>query len=144
MIADGTDGSFVTTLRANEKKTGATLKVIAPKVEGATGVGGTRVDAECQLAGGPSVRFDTIELALTQEAAQQLASQPGAVSFVQDAFSHLKVIGYTPAAAVLLTKAGVIPDAGVISIDSNTPQPYLDQAAKGRIWAREAKVRSVL
>ena len=97
-----------------------------------------------QLAGGPSVLFDTIILVLTPEAAQQLGTQPGAVSFVQDAFSHLKVIGYTPAAQALLDEAGVLPDAGVISVGADSHQSYLDQAAKGRIWTREAKVRPML
>ena len=144
LVADGTDTSFVTALRANAKKMGATLKVIAPKVEGANGSGGTRIDADLQLAGGPSVLFDTIVLALTPEAAQQLAMQPAAVSFVQDAFSHLKVIGYTAGSDVLLTKAGVVPDEGVVRLASNSQESYLDQAAKGRIWAREPKVRPVL
>ena len=140
LVADGTDPALVASLMAAGKKAGAMVKTIAPKVEGAKGSDGKMIDADFQLAGGPSVLFDVVFLALSEDAAKQLAMQPAAVGFVSDAFSHLKVIGHTPGAAPLLTKAGVLPDEGIVSTD-RSPDAFLTQAAKGRVWSREPKVR---
>ena len=142
LLADGTDPAFVAAIRAGAKANGAKVKVIAPKVEGVRASDGTMIPADMQLAGGPSVLFDAVVLALSPEGAQQLAMQSAAVAFVQDAFSHLKVIGHTAAAAPLLTKGNVILDRGVIQIGT-TADPFLAEAAKGRIWEREPKVRPV-
>jgi len=145
LIADGTDAAFVSTLRAEAKKMGANVKIVAPTIEGAKGSDGKAIDADLQLAGGPSVLFDTVVIALTADAASKLASQAAAVGFVQDAFAHLKVIGSQPGADALLNKAGVMPDEGVVALGSaGAVQAYLKRAAAGRIWAREPKLRPVL
>ena len=143
LVADGTDAGLLASLRAESKKAGATFKVIAPKVEGAKGSDGKMIDADFQLAGGSSVLFDTVVLALSPEAAQRMAPQPSAVAFVQDAFSHLKVIGHTAGAAPLVAKAGVVPDEGIVEVGGTSAGAYLAQAAKGRIWAREPQLRPV-
>ncbi len=98
------------------------------------------IPADFQLAGGPSVLFDAVVLAVSPEGAQQSATQSAAVSFVQDAFSHLKVIGHTPAAAPLLQKAGVIPDQGIVAIPGGGSDTFFAVAAKGRIWDRELRL----
>ncbi len=145
LVADGSDASFVGSLEAAVKKAGGQLKVIAPMVEGALGSDGKAIDADFQLAGGPSVLFDAVVIAITADAAKFLATQPAAVGFVADAFSHLKVIGHTAGAEALLSKAGVVPDEGVVALESGkAASTFVNQAAEGRIWAREAKVRPVL
>jgi catalase len=144
LIADGTDPAFVAALKAAVTGTGAMFKIVAPKVEGAKGANGQVISADFQLAGGPSVLFDAIVIAVSAEGAQSLAMQTAAVSFVADAFSHLKVIGHTAAAAPLLQKAGVVVDGGIIAVpDSGSADAFVSQAAKGRIWDREPKVRLV-
>ena len=120
------------------------LKVIAPKVEGAKGADGKMIPADFQLAGGPSVLFDAVFLAVSPQGSQQLSMQSAAVSFVQDAFSHLKVIGHMPGAEPLLQKANVIPDKGVVAIESSSSSDmFFTHAAIGRIWDREPKVRLI-
>jgi catalase len=97
--------------------------------------------ADFQLAGGASVLFDHVFLALSEKSATTLASEAAAVAWVHDAFQHLKVIGATPAARPLLEKAGVTTDEGVIvgaDLDA-----YLAAAAKGKVWPREPKVRTI-
>jgi catalase len=142
LVADGTDAAMVSAAKAEAQKAGATFKVVAPTVEGAMGNSGQQIDADLQLAGGPSVLFDTVIVVLTADAAQKLSMQPAAVGFVADAYSHLKVIGFSSSAQPLLTKAGVMPDEGVIELTSGAGT-FITQAAKGRIWAREPKVRPV-
>jgi len=56
-----------------------------------------------------------------------------------DAFGHLKAIGHTKGAQALLDKAGVQPDAGVVSIDGKG----FVKAAMKRYFDREALVRAV-
>ena len=145
LVADGTNPAFVAAVRADARKAGATLKVVAPTIEGAVGSDGKTIDADLQLAGGPSVLFDTVLIAVEAEAAQMLASQPAAVGFVQDAFSHLKVIGHLRASEVLLQKAGVVPDDGIVALAAGaTAEPFFTRAAAGRVWAREPTLRPVL
>jgi catalase len=62
----------------------------------------------------PSVLFDSLVLALSDEDAAMLTNEAAAVAFVHDAYAHLKVIGHPTGAQILRDKAGVMPDAGVV------------------------------
>jgi len=84
-----------------------------------------------------------VVIAVSPEGAQQLAMQAAAVGFVVDAFSHLKVIGHTAGAEPLLHKSGVMPDRGTVAMQSGAADMFLAEAAKGRVWDREPKVRPV-
>ncbi len=142
LVADGSDSAFVAALKTSATQNGAKLKVIAPKVEGAKASDGTTIPGDFQLAGGPSVLFDAVVVAVSSQGAQQLAGQSAAINFVADAFAHLKVIGHTSAAAPLLQKANVMNDSGVIALDgASAANTFMATAAKGRIWEREPKVR---
>ncbi len=141
LVADGTDPKMVVALEAEATKMGAQLKVIAPKVGGVKGSDGGLIRADFQLAGGPSVLFDTIVLALSAEGAAMLTKEAAAVAFVHDAFAHLKVIGHTVDAQPLLDKAGVVPDAGIVALTKS--HAFLVTASNGRVWDREPTVRSV-
>lgn len=117
--------------------------MIAPKVGGAKGHGGGMIHADFQLAGGPSVLFDVIVIALSKDGAATLSKEAAAVGFVHDAFAHLKVIGHTAEAQPLMDKAGVLVDQGVLPIAAKTMAAFLSSASQGRIWAREPNVRTV-
>ena len=141
LVADGTDPLLVTAIEAAASKVGALLKVVAPKVGGTKGSDGSTIRADFQLAGGSSVLFDTVVLALSEAGAFTLSNEAAAVVFVHDAFAHLKIIGHTPGAQMLLDKAGVIPDARIVPIGEINS--YLTVASSGRTWDREPKVRTV-
>jgi catalase len=91
--------------------------------------------ADGQLAGSPSVLFDAVALVLAPEAAAKLSKDGAAVGFVMDAFGHVKTIGHDGGAKALLDRAGVEPDAGVVSLEQ-----FANVAPK-RHWDREPKVR---
>ena len=135
LIADGSDAAAVKALAAAVAEAGGMLKIVSPKLGGA-------IEADFQLAGGPSVLFDAVALVLSAEGAAMLAKEAAAVAFAHDAFSHLKVIAHSEAAAPLLAKAGVMPDAGVIKLDASG-RAFVDAASKGRVWDREKKVRTM-
>lgn len=144
LVADGTDAAIVSSLIKAAAKLGSQVKVIAPKIGGAKAKDGTTIPADFQLAGGPSVLFDCLFLALSTEGTTALLNEAAAVAFVHDGFAHLKVIGATAEAQPLLDKAGVLADDGVVIVNrgSNTAS-FLHRAALGRIWKREPLVRSV-
>jgi catalase len=144
LITDGSDVATVAKLAKAAKKVGADLKIIAPKIGGAIAKDGTVIAADFQLAGGPSVLFDCIFLALSGDGALELCNEAAAVAFVHDSFAHLKVIGATSDAQPLLDKAGVVTDEGVLtSNEGASTDSFLSRAARGRIWGREPSVRKV-
>jgi len=65
-----------------------------------------------------------------------LAKDSAAVQFVADAFGHLKAIGATEDAGVLLDKANVMEDDGVVPLSAN-----FVKAAAMRYPDREPQVR---
>jgi catalase len=141
LVADGSDSDSVMSLKKATLKLGADFKVVAPKVGGATGANGKPIEADFQLAGGSSVLFDAVFIAVSKDGGKMLSKEAAAVAWVHDAFAHLKVIGATPEAKILLDAAGVLPDEG-IKIASN-PEAFLETASAGRIWDREPSVRTV-
>jgi catalase len=144
LVADGTDAKTVQSLASAVSKAGGELKIVAPKIGGAVASDSSVIEADFQLAGGPSVLFDAVFLALSDDGASLLAQEAAAISFVHDAFAHLKVIGATSGAGVLLDKAGVVADEGVLSLSNkSTVKTFTDAAARGRIWTREPSLRAV-
>jgi catalase len=144
LVADGSDTSVVANLTRAAAKQGCKVKVIAPKIGGAKAKDGTVIPADFQLAGGPSVLFDCVFLALSAEGTAALLNEAAAVAFVHDGFAHLKVIGATPEAQPLLDKAGVVADEGVLVVNRGvTASSFLERGALGRIWKREPAVRTV-
>ena len=141
LVADGTDAEEVLALETAAAKLGAHVKIVAPKVGGATAADGKVLEADFQLAGGPSVLFDAVYVALSAEGATMLSTEAAAVGWVHDAFAHLKVIGASAGSQALLDAAGVVPDKGVIA--GGEASTYLGAVANGRIWEREPSVRTV-
>jgi catalase len=136
MICDGCDATLVDKLRAGAEKNGASVQIVAPKVGMTKAAGGKTIAADHMIAGGPSVIFDTVALALGEAGIEGVVANPAAVQWVADAFHHCKVIGTVAAAKGLLDVAGVKADAGVIDLAKGV-DGFFAAAKKGRIWARE-------
>ncbi len=141
LVADGSDGAAVLALKAAVKQAGGQVKIVAPKVGGAKLADGSLLEADFQLAGGPSVLFDAVYVALSADGAALLSTEAAAVGWVHDAYAHLKVIGATSGAQALLDAAGVVPDAGVLTGGGDAA--YVDAASKGRVYDREPSVRTI-
>src|SRR5690606_5631662 len=139
LVTDGADGKIVTALTKQAEAEGATVKIVAPKVGGATLKDGSNLPADGQLAGMPSVLFDAVALVVSEEGCNDLLKESAATDFVAHAFAHLKAIGHTEAARPLLEKANVEPDEGVIDLSDNV-EDFIAQA-RTRLWDREPGVR---
>ena len=136
LFADGSDKGTIDTLKGQIEKAGGTAFLVAPKVGGIKVKGGT-LKADGQLAGSPSVMFDAIASILMPDAAEKLTKDGAAVQWFMDAFAHCKTIAHCKGTQILLDKANVDPDEGVVSIES-----FIKVGTK-RHWAREPKVRDL-
>ena len=114
------------------------VKIVAPKLGGATLSDGKRLAADGQLAGTPSTVFDAVALVLSPEGGKLLSREAAAVDWVRDAFGHLKAIAADAGAQAVLKAGGVGKDAGVL--DAADAKEFIRQA-KTRQWDREPKVR---
>ncbi len=105
---------------------------------------GSTLAADYQLAGGPSVLFDTVAIVASADGCTALLGEAAAVGWVNDAFAHLKVITATKDVQPLLDIAGVISDAGVLTLAKpKDAAVFANLAGNGRIWSREPSVRTV-
>ena len=81
--------------------------------------------------------FDAVASILTEEQAKALSVQGAAVQWFMDAYGHCKTIAHDDGTQILLDKAGVEKDGGVVAIDA-----FADVGTR-RHWAREARVRDL-
>jgi catalase len=136
LFSEGSDKAAIDKLKGAIESAGGTAFLVAPKVGGIKVKGGT-LKADGQLAGSPSVLFDAVASILTDEQAKALSAQGAAVQWFMDAYGHCKTIAHDEATQLLLDKAGVEKDGGVVAIDK------FESVGTRRHWAREAKVRDL-
>ena len=140
LVANGSDGAVIETIRKAAVDAGASVKIIAPKVGGVKLASGSMLAADGQLAGTPSVLFDAVAVILSEEGAAALSKESAAIDFVRDAFGHLKAIAVDKGGQALLRTANIAQDAGVV--DANDKNAFIS-AAKTRQWNREKSVRTL-
>lgn len=140
LIADGSDGALIEKIKKAMTDAGAAVKIVAPKVGGAMLADGSKLAADGQLAGTPSVLFDAVAVILSEEGAMALSKESAAVDFVRDAFGHLKAIAVDKGGQALLKSANLPRDRGVV--DANDKNAFIS-AAKTRQWDREKSVRTL-
>lgn len=136
LFADGSDKAAIDTLKKDIEGAGGSVFLVAPKVGGIAVKGGT-LKADGQLDGSPSIMFDAVASVLMPEAAAELARQGAAVQWFMDAYGHCKTIAHCPGTQVILDKAGVEKDDGVV------PNEDLIKVGPVRHFAREPKVRAL-
>jgi catalase len=140
LINQGSDAALIAALKKAVVAAGANVKLVAPKVGQVKLSDGSALAADGQLAGTPSIMFDAVAIVLSKEGATALTKESAAVDFVRDAFGHLKAIAADAGAKILLDKAGVVTDNGVMA--ATDTKAFL-AAAKTRQWKRESAVRTL-
>jgi catalase len=151
LITDGADAKLVAALQAAAKMAKAKLQFVAPKIGGVTLSDGQMLAADHRIDGGPSVIFDAAVILVSAEGGADMANEAAATDWLRDAYGHLKVIAFTGEARPLFAKGGLADameagdDAGLIALAKAADfAGFTDTASKGRIWAREPKVRKPL
>jgi catalase len=142
LFDEGSDARAIAALRKAATGAGARVKLIAPKVGGATLSDGTLQAADGQLAGTPSVVCDAVALVLTAKAVEKLSQESAALQFVTDAWVHLKAIAFDEAARPLLEAAGVDAGTDPAIVPASDARGFVAAAAT-RQWAREPSVRTL-
>ena len=140
LITDGSDVAVLDSIKKAVIKAGASVKVVGPKIGGAKLSDGSMHAVDGQLAGTPSVLFDAVAILLSIEGAKILEKESAAVDFVRDAFGHLKAIVVDKGGQVLLDKANITVDKGVVK--ATDVQTFID-AAKTRQFDREKSLRTL-
>lgn len=147
LVSEGSERTMIDALRQAIKKEGAKIKIVAPRVGGVNTSDGEMLEADLQLAGAPSVVFDAVAVIVSQAGCDELTREAAALDFVSNAFNHLKVIAYVPAAEPLLRRAGItveLTDSGVVALgNAGAVTSFIAAAKKMRIWDREPKVRNI-
>lgn len=140
LVADGSDGRLLSSLKKALLAEGATVKIVAPKVGGARLSNGKLQPADGALVGMPSVLFDAVAVLVTEDAAESLLNESAANDWIRDAYAHLKGIGAVQSAQAWLVANGVAPDEGVVDV---ADVATFIAAAGQRHWAREPGVRTM-
>jgi catalase len=139
LVTDRANAKVITALQAAAKAEKANVEIIAPVVGGATLDDGTLLSVDQMVGGGPSVLYDAVAIVVSEAGAAELAQQPPAKDFVNDAHAHCKLIAYTPEASALLDAAGVtdLMDAGYHLLGGRTSAKDFIAACRDlRWWAR--------
>jgi catalase len=143
LVDDGSDAEQVRRIVDAARNAKAAVKIVAPKIGGATLSDGSTLAADGQLAGTPSVVFDAVAVIVDNGGAARLAKEAAACDFVRHAFGHLKAIAFSADAKPLLEACGIKPsqfDDGVVPC-SDTER--FIAAACTRQWDREASVHQL-
>ncbi len=140
LIADGSDVAVINNIKNAVIKAGASVKVVGPKIGGAKLSDGSIHPIDGQLAGTPSVLFDAIAIVLSGEGAKMLSAEAAAIDFIRDAYGHLKAIAIDNGGQILLDKANVAVDKGVVN--ASDTETFIS-AAKTRQFDREKSVRTL-
>jgi catalase len=145
LLGDGADAALVAALLKSARDAGAKTKIVAETIAGVLLSDGKFQPADFRIDGGPSCLFDAVAIVASDDGAKKLAGIAAAQDFVRDAFSHLKIIAATANTSGLFAKAGLADkdkDEGCITLTKRTDADvFVSASAKGRIWAREPKVR---
>ncbi|OBU64466.1 catalase [Stenotrophomonas maltophilia] len=138
LFDEGSDARVIASLSKAARKAGAEVKLVAPKVGGATLSDGSVQAADGQLAGTPSAVFDAVAVVLSVKASKALSKESAALEFVSQAWAHLKAIASDAGGQALLKAARVGNDPGIV--EAEDAKAFLAVAAT-RQWAREPKLR---
>ncbi|MBQ2263064.1 MAG: catalase HPII, partial [Loktanella sp.] len=137
MISDGFDGALLKALEQAVADAGAVLRVVAPRIGGATCSKGDLHPVTDQIGGAPSVLFDAVAIIPGDD---NLASSPAAIDFLNDAYVHCKFIGVSAAVDDLLDACGLSrdDDDGIFALtDAVSASDLLDACRSLRVWERE-------
>jgi len=144
LVTDGVDSGLLQSLKDALEEEGAMLEIVAPAIGGVRASDGSVWGADRNISGGPSVLFDAVAILPSAEGAAALARNAAACDFLNDAFAHLKFIGWSEPALQLFDQTGLRPKMDEGFIDLSAPaamEDFIASCRKLRYWAREQMVQ---
>jgi len=130
-------------LLAQLAKEKATAALITTKAQGERDSAGTLQPGEMALRGAPSILFDAITVISGPQGDEELAQNPNAVSFLQDAFRHGKAIGWK-GIPKLNKKANLETGDGLIDFEDGAISAFIVAAKNSRFWERENETPNIV
>jgi len=142
LVTTGADAESLAALRAAAAAEGAQVEIVAPAVGGVDISDGSRVAADQQVDGAPSVLYDAVAIVAEPGGARALAARPPARDFVTDAVAHCKFVGYTSGAALLFEAAGLpadpsAEDDGFMNLSDHPAAEFIGRCRQLRFWDRQ-------
>ncbi len=143
LVSDGYDPAILDALQTAAQAEGAALELIGPHIGDVQSGASEALTPDHAIAAAPSVLFDTVVLAVSGAAVDDMKQHAATMNFIRDAYAHLKIIAYLPAAKPLLEHAGITADDGIVEIGAHTETAaYIDAARHGRVWSRAARIKA--
>jgi catalase len=139
LLFDGAESALLKLLIRQLKIIHADIAVISPAVGGVRLSDGQMLAADFQLAGGPSVLFDAVVILGSKPGIEKYEHTLAFKSFVQDAYHHLKFIGFADAISATL-KNLITFDAGLARLTKKTLKTFITQCGELRFWERQTQL----
>ncbi|MBA3815839.1 MAG: catalase [Parachlamydiaceae bacterium] len=143
IITDGLNDDLFEALKTKIDTEKASFEIISFTVGGVKTASGKQVAADQRLEGAPSVLYDAIVILATTAGTALLSKHPAARQFVNDAFTHLKFIGYLSDSKPFFERLGLTSelDKGCIELrESHDVVKFMDACKNIRFWERESVV----
>jgi catalase len=139
LVTVGADAAVLTALQEAAAEEQATVEFVAPTIGLLRASDGSTIEPEQKVDGGPSVLYDAVVIAPSEQGAVALADNPAARDFVSDAYAHCKFIGYSPSAGPLLSAAGVDKalDDGFVPMSNGGAAVFVEKCREVRYWQRQ-------
>ena len=144
LVADGVDAKAVDALKAVLKAEGAHAKVLGPTSAAVKTADGGTLAVDASQDGLPSIAFDAVWVPGGDASAQVMSTNGVSLHYLLEAYKHLKAIGVSPEAKVLLDKLALKADAGIIvGNDDAAHKAFVAAIAKHRVWEREDAAKAI-
>jgi len=143
VLTDGFDDKIFDSLVTQIKEVKALCEIIGLTVGGPISKNGKRIKADQKIEGAPSVLYDSVVILSSDEGCKVLEKVPSAKQFVNDAFSHLKFIGYSSELKPFLFKIGLLSefDEGCFEFsDYKETTKFIAACRNIRLWERESRI----
>ena len=138
LLADGADPDLLQALRRALDKAGARLVLVAPRCTGAPLADGKMQAVDAALDGAPSCLYDHVAVLGSDAGASALSTNPAALTWLRDAWRHLKVMALDDAGMALADAAGIDHDDAVVRLDAKkSVDHFVRMATQGKHFARE-------
>jgi catalase len=144
LVANGVDSAAIDALKKVLEAEGAHAKILGPTSSPVKTADGNSLPVDASMEGLPSVAFDAVWVPGGAASVKALSGDGVALHYLLEAYKHLKAIGLSPDAKVLIEALKLDEDAGLlVGQDAKTFQAFVDAIAQHRVWAREPKAKAV-
>ncbi|WP_260524735.1 MULTISPECIES: catalase HPII [Pseudomonas] len=144
LVANGVDSAAIDALKKVLESEGAHAKVLGPTSSPVKTADGKTLAVDASMEGLPSVAFDAVWVPGGAASVKALSTDGVALHYLLEAYKHLKAIGISPDAKVLIDALKLDEDAGLlVGQDAKTFKAFVQAIAQHRVWAREPKAKAV-